>query len=266
MLVIVIFLASLVRGDSFNHFPETAGRSDDIIPHKVGVAPTGRPGLDDVDAGGAEALIAFVGGRNLDDTRKRMKRKSYNIGYKPWERARNDNNRQKQSKSTGSRQKHQQRILMPKGQASIMEEKGVKIKRTRNLMRVRNTHKDKNEQKNEKRNHKLSVVKKRKEDQMVEKSSDDQRDAGSTKTIDMSHPSSFKENSRMRRMNMEKVTAKARGALLHIDSGTELINEDSPMVSETELESPNNYLALAKLAQVTWMQDPFRVRRHLFEY
>ena len=264
MLVIVILLASPGRGDSFNHFPETAGRSDDIIPHKVGVAPTGRPGLDNVDAGGAEALIAFVGGRNLDDTRKRMKRKSYNIGYKPWERARNDNNRQKQNKSTGSRQKHQQRILMPKGQASTTEEKGVKTKRTRNIMRMRNTHKD--EQKNEKRNHKLSVVKKRKEDQMVERSSDDQSEADTTRNIDMSHPSSFKENSRMRRMNVEKVAAKSRGALPDTVPGTESLNEDSPMVSETELESPNNYLALAKLAQVTWMQDPFRVRRHLLEY
>merc|ERR1712106_819312 len=136
MLVLVILLATAVLGeDSFNHFPRTAGRSDDIVPRKTGVAPTGRPGLDKVDTSGTEALIAFVGGADLDD-RRRRKRKIVNVGYKPWERTRN-NGKQKQTKHVGSRRKQIQRILMPK-RTEIVNKTEEEVKGKRNLRRIRN--------------------------------------------------------------------------------------------------------------------------------
>eukprot|EP00090_Calanus_glacialis_P035481 TRINITY_DN60569_c0_g1_i1.p1 TRINITY_DN60569_c0_g1~~TRINITY_DN60569_c0_g1_i1.p1 ORF type:complete len:171 (+),score=51.34 TRINITY_DN60569_c0_g1_i1:207-719(+) len=47
-----------------------------------------------------------------------------------------------------------------------------------------------------------------------------------------------------------------------VEEMIENVKEDSPIMSETAVESPVNYQALAKLAHATWLQDPFRVRRY----
>ena len=154
-------------------------------------------------------------------------------------------------------------------------------------MRIRNNPKVLNttEQDDGKRSPKLSVVKRRKGDQrqkggavtQIERSSDDnekedatdsnRKQITPTRDIDVLRPSSSKGYTRIRRMNIDKVDEKEKDTLIEISqSDSEKINEDFPMMPETEIESPDNYLALARLAQVTWMQDPFRVRRHLFDY
>jgi len=279
MLVLVMFLATAVLGeDSFNHFPRTAGRSDDIVPRKTGVAPTGRPGLDKVDTGRTEALIAFVGEGDLDD-RRRRKRKIVNVGYKPWERTRN-NAKQKQTTQVGSRRKHLQRVLIPK-KTEIVNKTVEGVKAKRNLRRIRNKHKDsptadiKSEDIERKTNASVSVSKKEKEKQeekggsemiVLETSVDNPvfLPTQSTPTQQKRQRNRIKSGDRIKNTKEEEENTTQESAD-KVVSTTEIIEdsqEDYPIMSETALASPVNYLALAKLAQVTSLQDPFRMRRY----